>query len=221
MIALAHAGRAERRLAHREAGEHPGRSAGIAQRQRPAVAARRRLEREDGAEARRGRARARGPTPRAAPPSGRPRSPCRCRRDRSARRRVVARTTKSSASSSSDGKPGADRDVERAAGEVEHVPRDHEALERRRADPGALARREVVDPGDVAVGQEAAQLALEAIRRGRRRPAPPAPRTVGRRAPRRPRTRWPSPRARSAARRGARAVCSMPTPAVDRPRRQA
>ena len=61
--------------------------------------------------------------------------------------------------------PRADRDVEGAACQVEHVARDHEALERRRADPRALARRQVVDPRDVAVGPEAAQLVLEAVRR--------------------------------------------------------
>ena len=58
----------------------------------------------------------------------------------------------------------ADRDVEGAAREVEHVARDHEALHRRRADPRALAGRQLVDPRDVAVGQEAAQFAFEAVR---------------------------------------------------------
>ncbi len=73
--------------------------------------------------------------------------------------------------------PGADRDVERAGRQLEHVARDHEALQRRRADLCALARRQMVDARDVAVGQEAAQLPLEAVRPGRRPPAPPVPRT--------------------------------------------
>ena len=59
--------------------------------------------------------------------------------------------------------PGADRDVERAAGQFVHMARDEEALHRRRSDACALARRQMVDPRDVAVGAEAAQLALEAI----------------------------------------------------------
>ena len=46
------------------------------------------------------------------------------------------------------------------------MPRDDEALQRRRADAGRLARGQVVDPRDVAVGDEAAQLAFEAIDEG-------------------------------------------------------
>ena len=105
VVPLAHAGGPERRLPHRQAGEHARGSTGIAQGQRPALAARWRLEREDGAEAAVDEREPRAPTPRAAPPSDRPRSPCRCRRDRSARPPFVARTRKSSGSSSSDGNP--------------------------------------------------------------------------------------------------------------------
>jgi len=61
---------------------------------------------------------------------------------------------------------GADRDVEGAAGQLVHVPRDHEALERSLADADAGARREVIDSRDVAVGPEPAQLAFEAIDEG-------------------------------------------------------
>ena len=61
--------------------------------------------------------------------------------------------------------PRADRNVEGAARQVEHVARDYEALQRRRADARVLARREMVHARDIAVGQEAAQFELEAIRR--------------------------------------------------------
>ena len=58
---------------------------------------------------------------------------------------------------------GPDRHVEGAAGQVEHVPRDRQALQRRRRHSRALAGGEVIDPGDVAVRQEPAQLPLETI----------------------------------------------------------
>ena len=79
---------------------------------------------------------------------------------------AVARTSKASASSSSDGSPVPIDDVEGAAGQVVDVPRDEEAFERRLADARALSGREVIDPGDVAVVPEAAQLAFEAIDEG-------------------------------------------------------
>ena len=85
--------------------------------------------------------------------------------------------------------PRANRDVERAAGEIEHVPRDDEALERRRADPGVLACRELVDSRDVAVGHEAAERELQAIEQSKVLHAPPAPHTGRRGARRTPRKR--------------------------------
>ena len=74
---------------------------------------------------------------------------------------------------------GANRHVERAAREIEHVTRDDEALQRRRRHPRALTSGQVVDPRDVAVGQKPAQLALEPIDEIESTPAPPAPRTDG------------------------------------------
>ena len=62
--------------------------------------------------------------------------------------------------------PGADRDVERAAGQVVDVPRDQQAFERGLADARALSRRQVIEPGDVAVRPEAAQFTFEAIHEG-------------------------------------------------------
>ena len=62
--------------------------------------------------------------------------------------------------------PGADRDVERAVGQVVDVPRDEEAFERGLADACALSGREVIESADVAVGPEAAQLAFETIHEG-------------------------------------------------------
>ena len=59
--------------------------------------------------------------------------------------------------------PGADGDVERAARQFVHMARDEQALHRRRSEACGLARRQMVDPRDVAVGAEAAQLPLEAI----------------------------------------------------------
>jgi hypothetical protein len=58
---------------------------------------------------------------------------------------------------------GADRDIERAAGQLEHVPRDHEAFECRRGDARVRAGGELIDAGDVAVRLEPAQLALEPV----------------------------------------------------------
>jgi len=49
------------------------------------------------------------------------------------------------------------------------VPRDQQAFERGLADACALSRRQVIEPGDVAVRPEAAQFALEAIHEGKRR----------------------------------------------------
>ena len=62
--------------------------------------------------------------------------------------------------------PGADRDVERAVGDVVQVPRDEQAFERSLADACALSGREVIDAADVAVRAEAAQLAFETIHEG-------------------------------------------------------
>ena len=197
--------RTERRASTRDG------AAGIAQRQRPAVAARRRLECEDGAEA--------AVDERALEPPLL--EQFRHQIDRVAladAAEVDLHPVRRRANQEVVGvqlerrQPRADRDVERAAGQVEHVARDDEALQRRRADPCALARRQMVDPRDVAVGAEAAQLALEAVRRDRRRPAPPAPRTVRRGARRTPRRRWPSPRARSAARRASSRGPAIPSP---------
>ena len=60
--------------------------------------------------------------------------------------------------------PRANRDVEGAAGDVEHVARDHEAFHRGAAHTRRVAGRQMVDPCDVAVGKEAAEIALEAVR---------------------------------------------------------
>ena len=82
VILLADAGRPERRLAHGQPGQHARRRARVAQRQRPAGAAGRRLQREHRAESSVNQRLLQAPTPRAAPPPDRPRSPCRYRRGR-------------------------------------------------------------------------------------------------------------------------------------------
>ena len=171
MVALAQAGGPKRRLAHRKVGEHARRRGGIAQGQRPAVPARGGLECEDRAEPPvdqrllqppvfqefrhqvHGVALADGAQIDLYPVG------------RRANLEVVGVKLQRR-------QPRADRGVERAAGQVEQMARDDEALQRRGAHPNALARREVVDACDVAVGPETAQLALEPIReveRGLRR----------------------------------------------------
>ena len=157
-------------------------------------------------------ARLEAPTPRAVPPSDRPRSPCRCRRDRLCTPSVVARTTKSSASSSSDGSPVP---IERSNAPPVRSNR-WRAITRHssvgRADSRALAGRQVVDARDVAVGRGSGSARSRGGRPDRRRPAPPAPRTARRGARRTPRRRWPSPRARNAARRASSRGPAIPSP---------
>ena len=165
VVALPDAGRAERGLAHREPAEDPRGLARIAQGQRPAVGGRRRLQGDGGAEA--------------AVHEGALEAPLLEQlRDQVHR---VALADAAQIEPNAIGRradlerirvdlerrqPGPDRDVERAAGQVVDVPRDQEAFERGLADARALARRQVIEPGDVAVRPEAAQLALEAIHEG-------------------------------------------------------
>ena len=140
MVALADAGRAERRLSHREPGEHLGRLARIAERQRPAVGALRRLQRDRRAEA--------------AVHEGALEAPLLQQLGHEVHRIPLADAAEVDANAVGcrahfEGirvdlerrQAGADGDVERAVGQVVDVPGDEEAFERGFADAGALCRR--------------------------------------------------------------------------------
>ena len=144
VVALADAGRAERGLTHRQPAEDPRRLAGIAQRQRPAVAARRRLEGDGGAEA--------------AVDEGALEAPLLEQLRHQVHRVALADTAEIDANAvgrraDHEGvgvdlerrQPGADGDVERAVGQVVDVPCDQEAFERGLADACALSDRQVIE----------------------------------------------------------------------------
>ena len=150
--------------------EHPRGLARIAQRQRPAVGARRRLERERRAEAAVDERTVEAPFL----------QQLRHQIDRVALADATEIESDATGGRAHDERlgvdlqrrqSGADRDVERAVGQIVDVPCDEEAFERGLTDARALSRRQVTEPGDVAVGAEAAQLAFEAIdeREGRLR----------------------------------------------------
>ena len=194
----------------REAGEHPRRSRGVAQGERPAVIAGGRLERQDGAEAAVDQRQREPPfLEQGCHPVDRV---ALADAPESIRTPPCARTRKSSGSSSSDGSP-VPIDTSKAPPVRTNTCRAITRHSMRRGtDLRALARREVVDPRRCRCWAGTGSARARARRRDRRRPARPAPRTAGRGARRTPRTPWPWPRARSAARRVTRAAPSIPSP---------